>query len=204
MMDVALYRLSIPFAIVTGTGAGILAALSWEVLRESPFGTTLKLIALVMSMTTVYHGGLLVFGSETIALQSLLVVGYVLVVLALFALVSELNSDIRSNGMFKHQYVLPAMILGVFLYTVGGPLSELFFPPMLHWIHGFAALFAIAGMYSPLHADLRNEPWNELLLNDATKGRQRAEWMVPIDNAILKVLYPSGLVLTPAVVAFNI
>ncbi|XVH33323.1 hypothetical protein ACNS7O_15060 (plasmid) [Haloferacaceae archaeon DSL9] len=204
MIDVALYRLSIPFAIAAGTGAGVFTALSWKVFRDSPLKTTLQLLALVISIVTVYHVGLLVEGSETVVLQSLLTFGYVLVLIAFFAGAWELNSDIRGIGEFRREYVLHALILGILLYGVAGPLSEVFFPPILHWVHGFAAVFAIAGLYSPVREDIPNKPWNELILADPAKGRYRAEWMVPVDDAILDVLYSSGLVLTPAVIAYNI
>lgn len=204
MMDVALYRASIPFALVTGTGAGLFAVLSWEVLRESPFGTPLKLLALVMSMATVYHGGLLVTGTETIALQSLLILGYVLVSIALVVAVAKLSGNGWESTAVRHRSVFLATVLGLLLYAIGGPLSEVFFPPMLHWVHGFAALFAIAGLYSPVHDDLRNRPWTELLLEDASDGRSHADWMVPMDDSILDILYSSGLTLTPAVIAYNI
>lgn len=62
---------SVPFAIVTGTGAGLLALLSWELFRESPFGTAVAMVALVMSATTIYHTVLLVAGSESTALRVL-------------------------------------------------------------------------------------------------------------------------------------
>lgn len=202
MMNGALYRLSIPFALVTGTGAGLLAVVLWEMLRDSPFGTALKLLALVMTIATVYHGGLLVTGSETLVLESLLLIEYVLVSIALFAIVSELSGDSWREQALRHQNVFLAAILGLLLYAIGGPLSEVFFPPMLHWVHGFAALFAIAGMYSPIHNDLRKQPWNELLLEDATDGRRHADWMVPMDDVILELL-SSGLILTPAVIACN-
>lgn len=204
VMDATLYRLSIPFAIVTGCVAGLLAVLAWDILRDSPFGSALKLLAVVMSIATVYHGGLLVFGSETMILQSLLILGYVLILIALFVTVSELNPEIWCQSTLRHQNVWFATALGILLYAVGGPLTEIFFPLMLHWVHGFAALFAIAGLYSPIHDDLRKEPWNELLLKNATDGRQHAEWMRPIDNAILEILHSSRLILTPAVIAYNI
>lgn len=203
-MDVTLYRLSIPFAIVTGCMAGLLAAVAWDILRDSPFGSALKLLAVVMSTATVYHVGLLVFGSETLPLQLLLILGYILILVALFAAVWEFNSVIWSESTLRHHNVLFATVLGILLYAVGGLLTELFVPSMLHWVHGFAALFAIAGLYSPIHDDLRKEPWSELLLNDATDGRQHAEWMRPIDDAILELLYSSKLILTPAVIAYNI
>lgn len=203
-MEVTLFRLSIAFTLVTGTGAGVLATLSWEVLRESPFGTTLKLFAIVMTIATLYHAGLLVAGTETPVLESLLVLGYLLVVVALAAAISELRGLGWRDTAFNHRYVFPAAIGGLLIYAVGGPLSEVYYPSMLHWIHGFAALAAIAGLYSPVHDDLQHGPWNERLLADAVDSRHHAEWMVPMDDAILEVLYASELVLTPAVVAYNL
>lgn len=202
-MDVALYRLSIPFAIVTGTGAGVLAALSWDVLRDSPVETPLKLLVLVMSIGTIYHMGLLVAGTETVELQSLLILGYILVSVALLTAVRGVRSNIWSRGAFRHKTVFCATIAGLLVYAIGGPLSEVFFPETLHWIHGFAALFAVVGLYSPVHDDLRHEPWTELLFADARTVRRPGEWMVPMDDDILEVLYSSGLVLTPAVIAYN-
>jgi DNA-binding transcriptional ArsR family regulator len=204
MLDVPLYRASIPFALATGTGAGLLAVLSWDVLRGSPFGTPLKLLALVMSTVAVYHGGLLVAGTETVALQSLLILGYVLVSIALVVAMVELNGNGWGSKVVRHRNVFLATVLGLVLYAIGGPLSEVFFPPLLHWVHGFAALFAIAGLYSPVHDDLRNRPWTEFLLEDVTDGRSHADWMVPMDDAILDILYASRLTLTPAVIAYNI
>lgn len=203
-MDVALYRLSIPFAILTGSVAGLLAALSWKALRDSPFGLALKLFAVVMSIGTVYHGGLLVAGAETVILQSLLLVGYGLVVVAVVVAVAELTAVDGLREPFGHRNVLLATGAGVLLYVVGGPLSEVFLPELLHWVHGVAALFAIAGLYSPIHDGLQNGPWDDLLPADAGDARQPAEWMTPIDRAILEVLSSSGLVLTPAVIAYNI
>lgn len=186
MMDVTLYRLSIPFAIITGGVAGLFAMQSWEILRDSSFGSALKLIAVVMSITTVYHGGLLVTGSETLGLQSLLIVGYVLILISLLGVILEFRGDIWSKEIFRHRNMVVATVVGVLLYGVAGSISEIFFPEMLHWIHGFAALFAIMGLYY------------------AINGRQHAEWMMPIDDAIIEVLYSSGLVLTPAVISYNI
>lgn len=202
-MDVALYRLSIPFAIVTGTGAGVLATLSWDVLRGSPVETPLKLLVVVMSIGTVYHMGLLVAGTETLELQSLLVLGYLLVAVALVTAVRGLRADIWSRGVFRHRTVFCATMAGLLVYAIGGPLSEVFFPKTMHWVHGFAALFAVAGLYSPVHDDLRHEPWTELLFADARTARRPGEWMVPMDDAILDVLHSSGLILTPAVISYN-
>lgn len=204
MMDVAIFRLSIPFALVTACLAGLLAVLAWNILQDSPFGTTLGLLAMVMSIATVYHGGLLVVGSETMELQLLLVLAYVLILLALFAALSELNGDSWQGSMFNQQHVLLATVFGLGLYAGGSLLSEVYFPSVLHWVHGVAGLFAIGGLYSPVHSNLQSGPTDDLLVGDARGVRLDAEWMRPIDDAILDVLHASGLVLTPAVIAYNI
>lgn len=71
MTDSLLHALSVPFATVTGTAAGILALLSWEIFRESPFGTVVALVTAIMSVITIYHVVLLAVGSETLLLRML-------------------------------------------------------------------------------------------------------------------------------------
>ncbi|NHN46643.1 hypothetical protein G9464_03410 [Halostella sp. JP-L12] len=71
MTETLIRALGVSFAIVAGTGAGILAVLSWEIFRESPFGTVIALVSLIMSATTIYHVVLLAAGSETLLLQVL-------------------------------------------------------------------------------------------------------------------------------------
>lgn len=203
-MDVALYRLSVPFAILTGSIAGLLALVSWRLRRDSPFGTALQLLAVAMGVETAYHGGLLVSGSETLVLRSLLVLGYSLVPVALYAAISESKGRDWPTETFERPTVLLATVLGVLLYAIGGPVSELMYPSALHWVHGVAALAVIGGLYGPVRADLQREPWTQLLFDDPAEGRHRPEWMKPVDDAILDVLDASGLVLTPAVVAYNI
>lgn len=204
VLDVVLYRLSIPFALATGCVAGLLAVQSWEILDDSPFGSPLKLFALVMTITTVYHSGLLAVGSETLVLQSLLIVGYFLILVVLLRVIEEIRNDNWGDAIFRHRNMVFTTVLGLLLFAVVGPLSEIFLPELLHWVHGFAALFAIMGLYSPAHDDFQKNHWNELLLADATDDRQHAEWMMPVDDAILEILYSSGLVLTPAVISYNI
>lgn len=71
MTDTAIHILSVPFAIITGTGAGLLAVLSWKIFRESPFGIVVALLSLIMSAITIYHAILPVFGPESMFLQVL-------------------------------------------------------------------------------------------------------------------------------------
>lgn len=203
MVEVSLYALGIPFALLTGTGAGVLAASTWDDLRDSSFGTALGIFALVLSTATIYHGGLLVVGSETPGLRTLLVLGYVLVSIAVLAAILESVDGTRRVATYRH-HVFIATVLGSFVYTVGGPLSELLFPSLEHWIHGVAGLFAIVGLYGPVHGDLRTGSWTTLLPTGAAERQQQADWMVPMDDAILQLLSASNLVLSPAIIAYNL
>lgn len=209
-MDVSLFRLSIAFTLVAGTGAGVLAALSREVGGPSPFETTRKLLVGVMSIVMLYHGGLFVGGSETPVLEALRVLGYASVAVTIVAAASELRGVEWRPTAFEHRYVFAAAIGGLLIYAVGGPLSEVLYPTMLHWVHGLAALCAIAGLYGPVHDDVRTV--HDDLQSDPSADRRSAAgegpdspgWMVPMDEAILEVLAASELVLTPAVVAYNL
>lgn len=64
MPDVTLFNLSVTFALVAGTGAGLLALLTWEIFRFSPFGRALFTLTIVMAVFTLYHAALLVLGTD--------------------------------------------------------------------------------------------------------------------------------------------
>ncbi len=63
--------LGIPFALITGTGAGVFALLSWGIFRDSPFGLAIALLSLVMCILTIYHTMLLIVGPDTLVLHVL-------------------------------------------------------------------------------------------------------------------------------------
>lgn len=60
MPDATLFTLSVTLALVTGVAAGVLALLSWEIFRTSPFGRALFTLTIVMSVFALYHALLLV------------------------------------------------------------------------------------------------------------------------------------------------
>lgn len=87
MTDSLVHALGVPFAIVAGTGAGVLAVLSWEIFRESPFGTVIALVTVVMSLVTVYHVVALTVGPGSLLLRVLRSVAYTAIaVFILFAI----------------------------------------------------------------------------------------------------------------------
>ncbi|MDF9745048.1 hypothetical protein [Natrinema salsiterrestre] len=90
MTDSLLHALSVPFAIVTGTGAGLLAVLLWEILSASPFGRVIALVSLLMATITIYHVVLLAVGPDRLLLEVLRSGAYTLVaVLVLTAIRSH-------------------------------------------------------------------------------------------------------------------
>lgn len=102
-----------------------------------------------------------------------------------------------------HQFLL-LTVAGLLLFLVGGPVTELVAPKLVHWIHAVASLLVIFGLYDPLENDLRREAWAEVLLQEPVQIRQQADWMLPIDDAILALFHSTDLVLTPSIIAYNI
>ncbi|WP_226010819.1 winged-helix domain-containing protein [Halomicrobium salinisoli] len=100
--------------------------------------------------------------------------------------------------------VLLLTVAGLVLFLVGGPLAELAAPSLVHWVHGLAALVVVLGLYDPLENDLRRDAWADVLLREPVQIRQRAAWMTPMDDDVLRLFHSKGLVLTPAIAAYNI
>jgi len=107
----------------------------------------------------------------------------------------------RSVGYRRFFYFIVA---GILLFAVGGPLVDLVKPHWLHAVHGVAALFVILGLYDPVHNDLRKNEWAQLMLQEPSEMRHPAAWMTPMDDEILELFHSATLVLTPAIIAYNI
>jgi hypothetical protein len=97
-MDHALFYLSIPFAIIAGTGAGLLALLSWRIFRESPFGMVIGLLALVMSAATIYHTVLLTVGTESTGLRVFRAAIYTILALTIWIVILR-NKTIQNKAI---------------------------------------------------------------------------------------------------------
>lgn len=93
---------------------------------------------------------------------------------------------------------------GFLVFSLGGPLSAIFAPAWPHVVHGLAALLVVFGLYDPVHNDLRREEWVDMLFRDPAQVRRREEWMRPMDERILELFHSANLVLTPAIIAYNI
>lgn len=104
----------------------------------------------------------------------------------------------------EYNRFLFATVAGLLLFLVGGPVAELLIPVLVHWVHGVAALLVILGLYDPVENDLRRQAWADVLLQNPRQVRQPEEWMLPIDDSILGLFHSTDLVLTPAIIAYNI
>lgn len=71
MVHSAVHTLSILFAIISGTGAGLLALLFWRVVHDSPFGTIIALLSAAMSGMIIYHVILFIHVPDSLLLDTL-------------------------------------------------------------------------------------------------------------------------------------
>lgn len=106
--------------------------------------------------------------------------------------------------VLRYRRFLSFLGTGFLVFSLGGPLSAILVPEWTHFVHGIAALFVVFGLYDPVHNDLRTDEWVELLFREPGQIRHPEAWMRPADERILEVFHSSGLVLTPAIVAYNI
>lgn len=102
-----------------------------------------------------------------------------------------------------HQFLF-VTVAGLLLFLIGGPIVELLVPELLHWLHGIASLLVILGLYNPVKNKIRRDAWADVLLREPSQAREPADWMLPIDDAILGVFHSTDLVLTPSIIAYNI
>lgn len=93
---------------------------------------------------------------------------------------------------------------GLFVFAVVGPAFELWMPVYVHLVHGMAALLVVLGLYDPVRNDLRAGEWASLLFEEPSRMRRPADWMVPMDDRILSLFRTADLVLSPAIVAYNL
>lgn len=110
---------------------------------------------------------------------------------------------VRPTVVEYHRFLF-VTVAGLLLFLIGGPVAELLVPTLVHWVHGVASVLVILGLYDPLENDVRREAWADVLLRDPGQVRQPDDWMLPIDDAILRLFRSADLVLTPSIIAFNI
>lgn len=108
----------------------------------------------------------------------------------------------RIEGRY-HRFVF-VTAAGILVFVVVAPVVELVLPDLVHLVHGLAALFIVFGLYDPVRNDLRKDQWARLLLRDPKTMRSPSDWMAPMDDRILELFHSSDLVLTPAIIAYNI
>lgn len=104
----------------------------------------------------------------------------------------------------RFDYFVYYLLAGFLVFSIGGPLVDFFVPEWTHAVHGFAALLLIFALYSPIHNDIRHDEWAQLMFEDPAWIRHPAEWMTPMDDQILELFHSADLVLTPAIIAYNI
>lgn len=87
MVDSTVHTFSVLFAIISGTGAGLLALLCWRAFRESPFGTIIALLSATMSGMIVYHVVLFTVAPDSLLLDTLRSALYTIVAIFLWLVI---------------------------------------------------------------------------------------------------------------------
>lgn len=88
MVNSSVHTLSPIFAIICGSGAGLLALLFWHVLRESPFGRIIALLSGTMSAMIVYHVLLFIVEQDTILVSVFRSALYTVVAIVLWLVIA--------------------------------------------------------------------------------------------------------------------
>lgn len=69
MVSETIHDLTIAFSLATGAAAGLLALLTWETLRQSPFGRAVFVLSLLMVLFILYHLALLVLPGTSVVVR---------------------------------------------------------------------------------------------------------------------------------------
>lgn len=109
----------------------------------------------------------------------------------------------RDRSIDSYRRFVHVLLLGLFIFAVGGPLVDLVAPALAHAVHTVSAVLVIYGLYNPIHNDLRRDAWAYLVLRDPSQVRHPGDWMVPMDDEILDLFHSTSLVLTPSIIAYN-
>lgn len=201
MVGPTIQTISIPFAVATASGAGLLSLLSWRVFRDAALGRIVGALALIMGVTTVYHVLLIGFPDSTMV--ALLGGGKYLAVALILGFALKLQ---RRTAIPIREYdpSLLTVVGGTLLFVGGGLTAELFVPSAVHWVHGFGTLLIVVGFYQFATAESSSGRWFDVAVRNPYSVRPRERWMRPLDDHILELCSASDLVLTPAVIAYNI
>lgn len=86
MAGETLFNITVTFALVTGTAAGLLSLLSWEIFRHSPFGRVIFYLSSFMSVFILYHVVLLVLQTEPSGAKLLWSAGHTVLVVVILVM----------------------------------------------------------------------------------------------------------------------
>lgn len=94
--------------------------------------------------------------------------------------------------------------VGILVYIAAEPL-DLSFPPWItHTVHGLGLLLIAIGVARPVLREIHDDHWASMLVDRPETIRPREEWMTPLDDRIMSLFHSTDLVLSPALIAYNI
>lgn len=104
----------------------------------------------------------------------------------------------------SYRRFLLVVTAGVLTFSMLGEAVEIVAPAWVHVVHGVAALLVVAGLYEPVHRNLRAGGSLTMLVKEPSSMRLPPSWMTPMDDDILELFHSADLVLTPAIIAYNL
>lgn len=126
------------------------------------------------------------------------------IVMGVFAGAGLLYLLYLERVVVRYRTFLLIVTAGLVTFSVIGPAVELLAPDWVHLVHGLAALLVIVGLYEPVHHNIRTRGAVTMLVTDPRSMRLPPNWMSPMDDDILELFHSVDLVLSPAIIAYNL
>ncbi|MFB6165487.1 MAG: ArsR family transcriptional regulator [Haloarculaceae archaeon] len=93
---------------------------------------------------------------------------------------------------------------GVLAFAVTVPLTDILLPSTEHAVHALVLSIIVVGLAGFVDASHHSTDWAHLLTSEPGEVRRSEAWMTPLDHRILGLFHSTNLVLTPAIIAYNL
>lgn len=103
-----------------------------------------------------------------------------------------------------YQWSFVAATVGLFAFAVVEPLSDWYLSTYAHAVHAVMLLPIVGGLAALVAGHLETGDWADALVTDPVHVHGSPEWMKPLDHRVISLFHSTDIVLTPAIVAYNL
>jgi len=111
---------------------------------------------------------------------------------------------LTERELMDQRHFFTYVTVGILVYVAAEPFDIWFAPWVTHAVHGLGLLLIAIGVARPVFEEITDDEWARLLVDEPETIRPRQPWMTPLDDEIMRLFHASGLVLSPALIAYNI